>query len=71
LVDTVSIYRNHFLTGFSLKDSHPFNDWVYAESEELKRKFAEALTLLTESYCMLDQAKSAIPHGRRLVSLDR
>ena len=70
LVDTVSIYRNHFLTGFSLKDSHPFNDWAYAESEELKRKFAEALTLLTESYCALDQAKSAIPYGRRLVSLD-
>jgi len=70
LSDTVKLYRNHFLTGFSLKDAYPFNEWAFAESEELKNKFAEALTLLIDSYCAMNQARSAITHARRLVSID-
>jgi len=70
LFETVKLYRNHFLTGFSLKDADPFNEWAFAESEELKNKFTEALTLLTDSYCALNQARDAIPHARRLVAVD-
>jgi predicted ATPase/DNA-binding SARP family transcriptional activator len=70
LADSVKIYRHHFLTGFSLKDAQPFNDWAYAVSEELRRKLSNALTTLTNDYCSLGQANQAIPYARRLVSLD-
>ncbi|RPJ23167.1 MAG: hypothetical protein EHM33_21715, partial [Chloroflexi bacterium] len=56
LADSVKLYRGHFLAGFSLKDAYPFNEWAFAESEDLRRKFAEALTMLVESHCALQQA---------------
>ena len=64
------LYRHHFLTGFSLKDAQPFNDWSFAESEELRRKLAGILRRLSEEYCILGQARQAHSHARRLVSLD-
>jgi predicted ATPase/DNA-binding SARP family transcriptional activator len=70
LVDAVKLYRNHFLTGFSLKDAHPFNDWAFAESEELRHKLADALILLSDDYCAFGQAEKAIPHARRLTALE-
>src|SRR5687767_11684265 len=70
LVEATKLYRNHFLTGFSLKDAYSFNEWAYAESEELRQKLAVALTTLSKDYCALGQAEKAIPHARRLISLD-
>ncbi|HMD79745.1 MAG TPA: BTAD domain-containing putative transcriptional regulator, partial [Anaerolineales bacterium] len=70
LVEATKIYRNHFLTGFSLKDAYPFNEWVYAASEQLRRQLAGALATLSEDYCALGQAEKAIPHARRLITLD-
>jgi predicted ATPase/DNA-binding SARP family transcriptional activator len=70
LVDVVKLYRNHFLTGFSLKDAYPFNEWVFSESEDLRRQLATALTTLAEDYCSLGQAEEAIPFARRLITLD-
>ena len=70
LTEAVDLYRNHFLTGFSLKDAHPFNEWAFARSEELKHKFGDTLAMLAESHCQLDQAELAIPYARRLVTLD-
>ncbi|HUF00757.1 MAG TPA: BTAD domain-containing putative transcriptional regulator [Anaerolineales bacterium] len=70
LTDSARLYRNHFLTGFSLKDAHPFNDWAFAESEDLRHKFSMVLSQLSEDYCAMGQAGQAIPHARRLVALD-
>jgi predicted ATPase/DNA-binding SARP family transcriptional activator len=70
LADTVKLYRNHFLTGFSLKDAYPFNEWAFAESEDLRRQLMDVLTTLAEDYCALSQAEEAIPYARRLVALD-
>ena len=70
LADAVKLYRNHLLTGFSLKDAPNFNEWAFAESEELRHQLAEALSLLSEDYCALGQAEDAIPYARRLVALD-
>src|SRR4030095_15880298 len=64
------IYRNHFMTGFSLKDAYGFNEWAYAESEELRGKLADALEQLSEAYRALGEAEKAIPYARRLISLD-
>ena len=70
LADAAKLYRHHFLTGFSLKDAHPFNDWAFAESEGLRNKLAGVLRRLSEDYCTMGQARQAIPHTRRLVSLE-
>jgi len=56
LVDTGKLYRNHFLTGFSLKDASAFNEWVFGESDELRRNLAGALSTLSEDYIMLGEA---------------
>jgi predicted ATPase/DNA-binding SARP family transcriptional activator len=70
LADAAHLYRHHFLAGFSLKDAHPFNDWAFAESEGLRNKLANVLRRLSEDYLALGQSREAIPHARRLVSLD-
>jgi predicted ATPase/DNA-binding SARP family transcriptional activator len=70
LADAAKLYRNHFLTGFSLKDALTFNEWAFAESEELRRNLAEALNTLSEDYIALGEAEKAIPYARRLITLD-
>ena len=70
LAEAVKLYRNHFLTGFSLKDAPDFNEWAFAKSEELRHQLANALTLLSDDYCALGQADQAIPFARRLITLD-
>jgi len=70
LVESTRLYRDHFMTGFSLRDSPTFNEWIFAKSEELRYQLAGALTNLSEDYCTLGQADQAIPHARRLITLD-
>ena len=70
LLKAAKLYRDHLLTGFSLKDAPNFNEWAFAEAEDLHRKLAEALTMLSEDHCALGQADQAISYARRLVTLD-
>lgn len=70
LSDAAKRYRHHFLSGFSPKDAQPFDDWSFAEAEELRQKLSFALTTLSNDYCSLGQAEQAIPHARRLAALD-
>src|SRR5215207_7886277 len=70
LAASVKLYRNHFLTGFSLKDAPDFNEWAFAKSEELRQQFSRALVSLSEDHCALGQAEQAIPYARRLIALD-
>jgi DNA-binding SARP family transcriptional activator/predicted hydrocarbon binding protein len=70
LLESLNLYRNHFMTGFSLKDAPSFNEWMFAKSEDLRCQLAGALTSLSEHYCTLGQAEKAIPFARRLITLD-
>ena len=70
LADAAKLYRNHFLTGFSLKDAYTFNEWSFAECEDLRHQLADALIKLSEDYCALGQADKAIPYARRMITLD-
>jgi DNA-binding SARP family transcriptional activator len=64
------LYRGDFLSGFSLKDTSSFNDWVLAEGETLRRDFAFALETLVSDYVTLNQMQAAIPYAQRLITLD-
>jgi DNA-binding SARP family transcriptional activator len=70
LTDSVKRYRNHFLTGFSLKDAPNFNEWAFAKAEELRHQLSTALVMLSNDHCALGQAEQAIPYARRLITLD-
>jgi predicted ATPase/DNA-binding SARP family transcriptional activator len=70
LSDAIKLYRNHFLTGFSLKDALDFNEWAFAKAEELKHQLSRALVMLSEDLCTFGQAEQAIPYARRLITLD-
>ena len=70
LSDSVKLYRNHFLTGFSLKDAPNFNEWAFAKSEDLRHQLSITLLMLSDDHCALGQADQAIPYARRLITLD-
>src|SRR6185503_10002301 len=70
LCEAAKLYRNHFLTGFSLKDASEFNEWAFARLEDLKRQLGWVLVTLSEDYCALGEAEQAIPYARRLIALD-
>src|SRR5215208_1977598 len=69
-VEATKLYRNHFLTGFSLKDAYAFNEWAYAEAEELRHKLAAVLERLLDDFPAMGEAEKAVPYARRLVALD-
>lgn len=70
LLESINLYRNHFMTGFSLKDAPNFNEWMIAKADDLRCQLAGALISLSEDYCTLEQAERAIPYARRLITLD-
>src|SRR6185295_9673481 len=58
LTDSIKLYRNHFLTGFSLKDAPTFNEWSMGESDDLRHQLAYALSMLADDYCSLGKAET-------------
>jgi predicted ATPase/DNA-binding SARP family transcriptional activator len=70
LVEASKLYRDDFMSGFSLKDGSNINEWVLAEAESLRRDFASALKMLVEDYEALNQAQSAILYAQSLIWLD-
>ena len=70
LADASRLYREDFMTGFSLKDGPNFNEWVLGQAERLRQDFASVLETLIDDYSALNQITSAIPYAQRLISLD-
>ncbi|MBK8986599.1 MAG: AAA family ATPase [Chloroflexi bacterium] len=66
LATAVSLYRDDFLTGFSLRDSLPFDDWQRMQQETLRRDLAQALARLTQR----SGGETAVAHARRWCQLD-
>lgn len=70
LAESANLYRNHFLTGFHLRDAVQFDEWAHAKAEELRHLLAVALTMLSDDHALLGQVDAAIPPAQRLVALD-
>ena len=66
----VALYRDNFLTGFTLPDCPEFDEWQFFQSEALRQSFAAGLEQLIS--LLSDQAdyEIAIPHARRWLALD-
>ncbi|HLF00357.1 MAG TPA: BTAD domain-containing putative transcriptional regulator, partial [Anaerolineales bacterium] len=70
LGQTVALYANDFLAGFTLKDAPGFDEWAFFQAEGLRRDLAAALESLVRCQCESGAAEAAIPNARRWLSLD-
>lgn len=68
--EVVALYRDHFLSGFSLRDSAEFDDWQTAQTEHLRRAYSAALSWLVDTYGRLGRYDHAIEMGRRWLAVD-
>lgn len=66
----VAFWRGDFLSGFSLRDSLPFDNWHLFEAETLRTELHSALQELSRGHAQKGSWQPAIEHARRWVSLD-
>ncbi len=66
LAEAVELYRDDFLTGFSLRDSLPFDDWQLQQQESLRRALTQALAQLAQT----TTGQTAVAHARRWCQID-
>ncbi|MDQ1748075.1 MAG: hypothetical protein QOD07_2338 [Frankiaceae bacterium] len=66
----VTLYRDDFLAGFTLKDAPDFEDWLAASAEGLRHQLANALGRLVAHRIDAGDLDAAIGHARRWLSLD-
>lgn len=70
LTEAVTLYRDDFLAGFTLRDSPDFDEWQYFQSESLRRELAGALENLVRCHTLNQQFDPAITYARRWLALD-
>jgi DNA-binding SARP family transcriptional activator/predicted ATPase len=70
LEEAVALYRDHFLAGFTLRDSTLFDEWQFFETEGLKDELAGALVRLATYHTLQGDFDPAIGYARRWLALD-
>jgi len=70
LETAVPLYRDDFLTGFSLRDSLPFDDWQLLQTQILRRVLETSLEKLVGFYTAEQEYARALPLAHRWLSLD-
>ncbi|MFN2490916.1 MAG: BTAD domain-containing putative transcriptional regulator [Actinomycetota bacterium] len=70
LTEAVELYRGDLLTGFTLRDSAPFDDWQIFHAEELRRELAAGLSTLVASLADSGDFARAIHYATRWVALN-
>ncbi len=70
LEEAVQRYHDHFMAGFTLRDSPEFDEWQYYMGEELRRELGGALQKLVDAYTPLGQLAKALDYARRWLALD-
>lgn len=64
------IYQDHFLTGFTLKDSIGFDEWQIQQEEALRAEAADALTRLVHASETGKNLTKAIAYAQKWLALD-
>ena len=70
LEEVVALYRDHFLAGFTLRNSAAFDEWQFFETEGLKDELAGVLVRLATYQTSQGDFESAISYARRWLALD-
>lgn len=66
----VALYRDDFLSGFSLRDSLPFDDWQLATAQTLRRELETALETLVGRAMARNAWEQALALAHRRLALD-
>ena len=67
---SIALYRGDFMEGFSLRDSAPFDDWQFYESDRHRRRLSAFLELLAAGLAGRGEFDQSLGHARRWLSLD-
>ena len=70
LTAAVELYRDNFLSGFTLPDSPEFDEWQYFTSQSLIRQYEDALHRLVRVHERNQNYEMAIEYAHRRSSLD-
>jgi DNA-binding SARP family transcriptional activator/Flp pilus assembly protein TadD len=70
LETAAGLYRDHFLAGFSLRDSAEFDDWQTAQTEYLRRELGNVLSALVAARTATGDYPAALAHAQRWLALD-
>ncbi len=66
----VALYRDDFLTGFSLNDCPEFDDWHFFEADSYRQELLNSLDKLIELHRQQGNAEGAIGYARRRLAMD-
>lgn len=64
------LYRGDFLSGFTVRDSVPFENWLITEQERLRDMAVQALSALVDYFSTRGEYEPAIGHCHRLLEID-
>jgi len=65
----VELYHDHFMAGFSLRDSAEFDNWQFYQAELLRKELAGALEKLARGYASRDP-QAALKYAMRWSAAD-
>ena len=63
----IALYQGTFLSGFSISDSAPFEEWVLLKREQVDRQVTDALNRLVTAYEQINEFEKAEVFARTLV----
>lgn len=70
LTEAVQLYRDDFLSGFTLPDSPEFDEWQYFTAQSLRRQYSDALRRLVQAHEEGDSYELATEYAYRRLALD-
>lgn len=70
LEEAIALYRDDFLTGFTLEDCPAFDEWAYFQRETLRRALVGALDELIAILRAQNRFADALVYARRRVTLE-
>lgn len=70
LLGAAALYRGDLLTGFTLRDSAEFDEWMIVTGESLRRECQAVLERLVDGLTHDGRLDEAVVRARRLIALD-
>lgn len=70
LTAAVSLYRDDFLAGFTLRDAPAFDEWQYYQADQLRHELVGTLMQLVVGLAAVGEWETAVAHARRWLALD-
>jgi DNA-binding SARP family transcriptional activator len=70
LSTAAQLYRGDFLTGFYVKNSEAFEEWLVTEQERLRESAIEGLRTLIDIYSRRGEYRIGIHFARRLMAIE-